>query len=157
VIDLQKKTLLLIIILSMLFNVTNIVQPVLAQDVVSVYLNGTSLTFRQPPIIESGHTLVPLRGIFEALGAVVTWNNEAQTVEAVKDSVKVNLTIGNNIAYINKRPAFLQSPATIVNGSTLVPLRFVSEVFGSHVSWDGVTRSIFITTPLEKAKFTRVQ
>lgn len=117
-----------------------------AQEEIAVYLDGETLAFDQPPIISNGRTLVPLRGIFEALGAEVGWDNATQTVSAEKGETIVYLFIGQKTAYINGEATELDVPAQIVNNRTLVPLRFVSEALGANVAWDGNTRTVTITS-----------
>jgi hypothetical protein len=117
----------------------------------SVVLDGRTLVFDVPPTIENGRTLVPLRAIFEALGAQIYWDASTQTVTAQKQSSNtvVSLTIGNQYAYINNDLVKLDVPAKIVNNRTLVPLRFVSEALGAEVAWNGETQRITITSPQE--------
>lgn len=98
----------------------------------------------QPPIIENGRTLVPFRAIFNVLGLEVDWHEDTRTVTAYNDNIKVILKINSNIAYVNGNPVSLDVPAKIVNGRTLVPLRFVSESLGRIVDWDGSIRRVYI-------------
>jgi hypothetical protein len=84
--------------------------------------------FDVSPRIENGRTMVPLRAIFEALGAQIQWDETSKTVTAVKDSTTVKLTIDQKTAYNNCSPVALDVPGEIVDGRTLVPLRFVSIV-----------------------------
>jgi len=109
-----------------------------------VILDNNYLTFDVPPQIESGRTLVPLRAIFEALGATVEWDASTQTVTATKDGTTVKLQIGSKIAYKNGSPVPLDVPGKIHNGRTLVPLRFVSEAMGASVEWKADTQTIII-------------
>ena len=116
----------------------------ISQSGISVILNGDTLSFTQPPVIENGTTLVPMRTIFEALGAEVNWDNNTKTVTAVKDSTTINLTINAVNAYVNEKTISLSVPAKIINGNTMVPLRFVGESLGATVKWDGETKTITI-------------
>lgn len=102
----------------------------------SVNLDGQQVSFDVPPTIEDGRTLVPLRAIFEAMGATVTWDQASQTATAVKGDTTVILTIGSTIPTINGQVKQLDVPAKIVNGRTLAPLRFVGEAFGGVVEWN---------------------
>ena len=113
---------------------------------VKVLVNGTALTFDQPPIIENGRTLVPLRAIFEALGATVDWEQTTQTVTAVRGNDTVTLRIGSNILNRNGEQITLDVPAQIVGGRTLVPARAVAESFGAEVGWEQSTQTVTITT-----------
>ncbi|ACV64399.1 copper amine oxidase domain protein [Desulfofarcimen acetoxidans DSM 771] len=120
--------------------------PVPAMATPKVILDGNQLSFDVSPTIENDRTLVPLRTIFEALGADVNWNGTTQTVTATKDNVEVKLQIGVKTAYKNGSPVTLDVPAKIMNDRTVVPLRFVSEAFGSNVAWDASTQTITITS-----------
>ena len=117
----------------------------LAADEIKVLLNGVKLAFDQPPIIDEGRTLVPLRVIFEALGAEVAWDQPTQTVSAIKEELTLSLTIGNNILTKNEEEIVLDVPAKIVGARTLVPVRAVAESFGAEVLWDQDTRTVLIT------------
>ena len=111
---------------------------------IKVIVNGVELSFDQPPIIENGRTLVPLRAIFEALGADVEWEQSTQTVTAVRDDITVTLTIGSNILIKNGEEIELDVPAQLIGGRTLVPVRAVAESFGAEVGWDQSTRTVTI-------------
>ena len=138
-----RKLLGFLTVLILLFSCT---MPVGAATAPTVNLNGNRLSFDVPPTIKDGRTLVPLRAIFESLGATVDWNAATRTVRATKDDTVISLTIGEANAYRNKAMLPLDVPAQILNGRTLVPLRFVSEAMGAKVEWNGTTRTIAITT-----------
>lgn len=116
-----------------------------------IYLNGQKLAFDVDPIIEDGRTLVPLRAIFEAMGAAVSWNDATATATAVKGNTRVVLPVGSTTPTINGVIFKLDVPGRIVEGRTLAPLRFVGEAFGGRVAWDGSTNLITITTDPAKA------
>lgn len=119
--------------------------PVMATP--TVVLDGKQLNFSDAqPIIEDGRTLVPLRAIFEAMGAKVEWNQDTQTTTAIKGNTTVVLKIGSTTPTINGNISTLDVPAKIINGRTLVPLRFVGEAFGGTVNWDPATQVITIST-----------
>jgi hypothetical protein len=120
-------------------------QPPAATADITVSVNGAALSFDQPPIVENGRTLVPLRAIFEALGADVNWDAASQTVTAVKGNVTVTLKIGSNVLDKSGQQISLDVPAQIVGGRTLVPARAVAESFGANVAWDDVARTVTIT------------
>ena len=98
------------------------------------------------PIIEDGRTLVPLRAIFEAMGAEVSWDQSTQTAFAVKGNTRVALPIGSLQPTINGSTQQLDVAAKIVNERTLAPLRFVGEAFGGTVVWDSASQTITIKT-----------
>lgn len=111
-----------------------------------VYIDGDKITFEVPPVVENGRSLVPLRAIFEELGADVDWNRDTKTVTAYKDGSTIVLTINSTKAYINGSLVKLEVPAKIKDGKTLVPLRFVSEAMKAYVGWDGASEVIQILT-----------
>lgn len=110
----------------------------------TVFLDGRQLSFEVQPIIENGRTLVPLRAIFEALGASVSWDGNTQTVTAIKSGTEIKLVIGQTTAYKNGVAVKLDVPSKVVEGRTLVPLRFVSEALGAQVFWNGDKQEITI-------------
>jgi len=111
----------------------------------TVFYNGKKIKFDQIPVIEGGRTLVPLRAIFETFGAEVDWDGITKTVTAVKDNTEVKLTIDSTTAYKNGQAITLDVPAKIVNGRTLVPVRFVSDCFAVSVDWDDTMRRVILT------------
>lgn len=111
---------------------------------ITVSVNGSLIEFDQAPIIENGRTLVPMRAIFEALGAKVEWNQEAQTATGEKDGVKISITIGSDKMTVDGAEKTLDCPAQIVNGRTLVPARAIAEAFGAEVEWDNEARRVVI-------------
>ncbi|MGE5422024.1 MAG: copper amine oxidase N-terminal domain-containing protein [Ignavibacteriales bacterium] len=131
----------ILVILTLLF--ANVL--CLASSAPKVLLGGRTLSFDVPPSIDNGRTFVPLRAIFEALGADMAWNGASKTVTATKGTTTVVLTIGKPTATVNSKSVKLDAPAKVVSGRTLVPLRFVSESMGAGVAWDGSARIITIT------------
>jgi len=121
-------------------------QPPAEAQSISVYIDGTSLIMDVEPKLVDGRTLVPLRAIFEALGAEVDWDPQTRTVTGTRDDTVVVLTVGSTTPTVNGQVVPIDVPAQIVNDRTLVPLRFVAESFGVEVYWDGSTRTITITT-----------
>jgi uncharacterized protein YkwD len=113
---------------------------------ITVLLDGEKLFFQdvQPQIID-GRTLVPLRAVFEALEALVTWDEKTQGVAAVKGNIDINLTIGSSRAYKNGQLITIDVPPQIINGRTLVPLRFIGEAFNYQVDYLADTKTILIT------------
>ncbi|HAS04570.1 MAG TPA: hypothetical protein DCR71_02240 [Dehalococcoidia bacterium] len=136
----MRKCFFIAIILSMMLSFAG-----LAQAAPQVVLDGQTLSFDVPPVIENNRTLVPLRAIFEALGASVQWDGATQTVTATKSDTEITLIIGGQ-AFKNGQPVSLDVPAKIIESRTMVPLRFVSEAYGCQVTWDGATETITITS-----------
>ena len=138
----MKKVVSVVLILAVMlsFSVT-----IYAQDV-SVYLNGEKLDFDVPAKITDGRTLVPLRVIFESLGATVEWEDKTQTVTAIKDDIQIVLQVNNSIMSVNQEEITLDVPPQIVGSRTLVPVRAISESFNCLVEWDGDISLVKITT-----------
>ena len=115
------------------------------KTVISVLVNNNKLEFDQEPILEQNRTLVPLRKIFEALGAIVTWNERTQTVTVIKGSKKIYFTINSPEMYVDGNKLTIDVPAQIRNGRTLVPVRAISEALGCSVDWDDSSKTVIIT------------
>lgn len=111
---------------------------------IAVVVNGQRLNLDVAPVIVEGRTLVPLRAIFEALGAVVSYDPDTRTITATRAGVTVVITVGEGRALVGGREVALDVPARIVSGRTLVPVRFVAESFGARVLWDGATRTVTV-------------
>jgi hypothetical protein len=124
------------------------------EDNIKVMLDGTELKFDVPPQIIDGRTLVPLRVIFEALGAEVDWNSQTQTVTAVNDDTEISMTIGNDVFYINSEAHTLDVAPQIIDDRTLVPARAVAEGFGAEVDWDEQSQTVIINTEALIAEVT---
>jgi hypothetical protein len=114
---------------------------------IQVTVDGTPIRFGlAKPIKTGGRVLVPLRGVFEQMGAFVQWNGATRTIDAQKDTTQVKLIIGNNYATVNGTEVKMDTPPQIVNGGTMVPLRFVSEALGANVSWKADQQLVAIST-----------
>lgn len=111
---------------------------------ISVTINGKKVNFDQPPVEKNGRTLVPLRAIFENLGATVNWNDVTQTVTSTKGDISIKLTIGSNKLYVNEKEIVLDVPAQLINSRTFVPVRAVAEAFKCNVDWDDQNKTVII-------------
>lgn len=113
---------------------------------IKVFLDDAEIEFDVRPTIREGRVLVPLRAIFEALGAQVHWQPETQTIIASRPGRVLMLTIDHPIPFIDGQPgAPLDVAPQIIDGRTLVPLRFVGEAFGGlQVEWENDTRTVYM-------------
>ncbi|MBE7043660.1 MAG: hypothetical protein E7399_09280 [Ruminococcaceae bacterium] len=100
-----------------------------------------------PAQIIDNRTMVPLRAIFEALGATVDWDEDTQTVTSAKGDITIQLTIDSDKLYKNGEETILDVPAQIVDNRTLVPVRAISESFGCLVEWEQEVQLISISVP----------
>jgi|GEM_PF-2912794 len=106
-----------------------------ASSVKGIVVNGETVRTDVAPVIENGRTLVPLRGVLEALGAQVYWNESSRNAVAFLGDSSVSVTIGDYTAYSNGSPVALDVPAKIINDRTMVPIRFMAESLGYEVSF----------------------
>ncbi|WP_438445684.1 stalk domain-containing protein [Gorillibacterium sp. sgz5001074] len=117
------------------------------EPIVSVRINGKDYAFDQPPVVINGSTLAPVRAIFNALGATVDWDARTETATGRKGGQTVSITIGSRTVMKGGAAVQLPVPAQLINGSTMVPARFVGEAFGGKVTWDGKSATVNIETP----------
>ena len=134
-----KKCIIVSLILSILFAISAVVKA----DI-KVLVNNEPVLFDSKPIIKDGRTLVPLRAIFEKLGATVDWNDSEKTINALKDDKTLLLTIGSKAAFVNGERKELDVAPEISGGRTLVPVRFIGESLECTVNWDDKTRTVNI-------------
>lgn len=116
---------------------------------VDLYVDTHLIKTDTPPTIVNGRTLVPVRAIFEELGAVVTWDNDTRTATGVRGDLKVEIQIGNKTAYVNGEPHELDVPAQIINNRTMVPARFIAESLDCVVTWYGSTSTAAVADQLK--------
>jgi len=121
---------------------------------ITVTIDDTTIFFDVQPIIKNNRTLVPFRALAEALDVNVNWNNSAQEIIASNTSTIINLRIGNKMALKNNEAIPLDMEPILLNGRTLVPLRFFSEAFGCDVSWAPLANKITILSPVKDIKVT---
>ena len=127
---------------------TKIFDNVRIDDKVRVYVNGVRVEAEEA-YIKDDRTFIPMRVIFEALGAKVEWDNEAKCAIAVKNDTEVKIVIGEAALYKNGERIELDTAAEIVNDRTMVPVRAISEAFGAKVDWKNETKSVVIETRSE--------
>jgi hypothetical protein len=117
------------------------------QGKITVSIDGLPVTFDVEPVIQNGRTMVPFRAVVEALNARVEWEGTTQTITAAKEDTLIRLQIGSESAYRNGNAMPLDAPPVILNGRTLIPLRFFAEAFGCNVGWNSSTHTVDIISP----------
>ena len=111
---------------------------------IRLYVNDISLNSEQSPFIQRGRTLVPLRTIAEALDAQVSWDS-VNKVAIIKTEKRIlQLPINEDIAIVDEKKVKLEVPAQILNGRTMVPLRFIAEELQAQVQWNNMDRTVTI-------------
>ncbi len=143
----MMKKIFFIFLLCILLCLTLFIPSAFAANDISVFLNGEKLDFPiQDPTIVNDRTLVPMRTIFEALGAEVDWIDESKTAIAKKDSTVIFIPINSQWMQLNEEKIQLDVPAQLINEKTMVPVRAVSEAFWCKVGWIDELRTVTIYT-----------
>ncbi|MBQ3462290.1 MAG: copper amine oxidase N-terminal domain-containing protein, partial [Clostridia bacterium] len=153
----MKKILSIILVISMLSGMAVTVN---ADEDITVTVDGEQVQFDTQPIIEKDRVLVPMRAIYERLGAYVDWHESENTVYAKKEfgdslTKTITLTVGDDKMRVEEGGNLqaeetiieIDSPAKIINGRTYVPLRAISEAFGCRVLWYDWLRMVSVQTP----------
>ena len=138
----MKKIIALLIVMTMCFSSICVFA---ANDEIGVYLEGNKISFDVPPQTLNDRTMVPIRAIFEAMGATVTWEESTQTAICIKENTTVKMTVDSMVEYINDVPYTMDVSPVIIGGRTLAPARYVAEAFGYNVNWDNATNSVLIS------------
>ncbi|KAB2336721.1 gamma-D-glutamyl-meso-diaminopimelate peptidase [Cytobacillus depressus] len=114
---------------------------------VSVNIDSQLIKFDQSALLMDGSTLVPIRGVFEHLGATVEWIQATNTIRAKSGSTNIELKVGSKLMLVDGKSITLGVAPQVINNRTLIPLRAVSEALGAYVSWDGATSTVYIISP----------
>ncbi|MBQ7097360.1 MAG: leucine-rich repeat protein [Clostridia bacterium] len=115
---------------------------------ITVLYNGTRISFHaygQNPELLNSRTLVPLRSIFEAMGAEVEWDSATSTAIAKRNGIEIKIQIGANEMYKDGKAISVDVPARLLNDRTMVPVRVLAEAFGADVQWNENGRTVLIT------------
>lgn len=94
---------------------------------------------------DSSRTLVPLRYLSEAFGAMVAWNADKREAVVEWRGRTIIVPIGHEIAVVNGKEVLVDQPAVLWNNRTMVPLRFLLEAVGATVQWDDMNSFVHIT------------
>lgn len=119
-----------------------------ANEILTVTIDDAPLAFDVPPAIIEGRTLVPLRAIFQSLGADVKWDPETQIITANRHDKSIILQLGNKSAVINGQQVTLDVPPQSISGRTMVPARIIAEALGAGVLWEESSRAVLINSNL---------
>jgi len=144
------KRMFLVIMLVLFAALSLSLSPAIAgseQSPIYLTLNNSSVDFGdQGPYIDqvTGRTMLPLRATVELMGAIVNWDESKNTATIKKDQTTILIQIGSNSPIVNGETKYMDAPALIVNGRTMVPVRFISEQMGAKVEWDSANNSVNI-------------
>lgn len=126
---------------------------ILKADQPDIQINETTMKLTAPPFIRSGTTYVPLRFMGEQFNANIRWIDAERSVIYTKPGIEIQLWVGKNKVLINGSQFNLSTPPLLVNGSTMVPLRFISEQLGAKVDYNDQTKEITISYLSDEARF----
>lgn len=148
----MKKLFSIILTLSLLMGLASVATATAVE--IKVTVDGEALLFDVPPMIIQGRTMVPVRGVLEALGATVEWEGTTQTVTAVKEDITITMEIGKSYLTVNEETVQLEVPTTLEGDRTLAPVRPVVEGLNAVVEWDAGNQAVVITTQEKKVSYT---
>ena len=110
--------------------------PLPSQPSIVIQVNGSALSIDVSPIMENDRVLVPMRAIFENLGAEVFWDSSTQTVAALRDDTAIVIQIDNPIMVKNVENIVLDVPPKLLEGRTLVSISTIIEGLDVTVDWN---------------------
>ncbi|MCD7905490.1 MAG: hypothetical protein LUG24_07985 [Clostridiales bacterium] len=122
-----------------------------ADQEITIYVNGSIVQSEVKPVVVNGNTLIPIRPVAEAMGCTVTWLAEEQGILIESQNITLSMLIGDDIVYTknvesnDKIMQFLAVAPMIINGSAYIPMRAMVESLGGDVTWDGETKTIYVT------------
>lgn len=114
---------------------------------ITVFVNGNRLQTDVPAMNVNGCTMLPFRAILNAIGVAdkeITWSEESKSLEIRHNNKYVFLVIGSRGVVVDRTMTMLLTAPFIQQNRTMIPVRFVSEVFGAEVQWDGNTKTVNI-------------
>src|SRR5690625_4236043 len=119
---------------------------------ITVYIDGEELVTSVEPQVIDARTFVPIRVIAEKWGAVVGWNQELELVRITRDRQRIDLYINEPEAQVNGEVIVSDAAPVVIQGTTLIPLRFVGELLGADVDYDAKSRSVMVNLPTQEDK-----
>lgn len=116
-----------------------------------VLLNGQAIKFPDAaPMKEEARVLIPLRGVFEAMGAEVNYDSQVRSIKILQanyeEKNEIELAVDRQHAWVNGNELALDAPVRLRKGRVYVPLRFIAEALGAQVNWDRATNTVAIRT-----------
>lgn len=115
---------------------------------IQVFYNGESVSFSEDPVTVDNYTMVQFRPLFETFGLQIGWDQATQTISGNRDQLSIKMVIGSETVTVNGKPFTLPVAPRLIDGSTMIPLRFIGEVTGNIVKWDGSTRTVSINSSI---------
>ncbi len=97
------------------------------------------------PVILNGRTMVPVRPIIEAMGGTVAYDPATRKIDLAFKTKTLTLWLDKYEAVVNGQNVTLEVAPTVINGRTMLPLRFAAESLGATVEWDKTTQKITLS------------
>ncbi|MHC1722929.1 MAG: stalk domain-containing protein [Aminipila sp.] len=99
------------------------------------------------PMLVGGSTMLPIRPLIEVTGGNVTYDNASKQVSITLADKQIQFILGQNTALVNGEKVLMDVKAQVINGKTMIPLRFVAENLGMSIKWDQANKVVVITYP----------
>ncbi len=131
---------------------------VLTINSTSMTVNGTAKNIddkgSKPVLDKGGYTMLPLRGVVEAMGGTLDWDAQTRTVTMVKDNQTVKLTAGSTKATVDDtvrdmlaNKGVYKAPYLTSGGKTMVHVRALELFTGTSCVWNQAAQQITVTYP----------
>ncbi len=121
-------------------------QGVLGASTTNLIINNRVIETPVNPQQIEGTTLVPIRVVSEQMGAEVKWDKTTQTITILKQKSTITLKIGSKEGKVNDKTYALPVAPSLKDGTTMVPLRFISESLNVPVEWDDESKTVLVNT-----------
>ena len=119
----------------------------------TILVDGNVAQTDVPPIVQDGHVLVPLRGVFERLGADVQFDASTNAATVQRGSVTAKVVADSPVAWVNGARVALDAPAREFGGRMEVPLRFIAEALGVAVDFDAQSNTVVLVSGFQPGNF----
>lgn len=111
---------------------------------IRVVANGEWVTFPTPPVVKNERLLIPIRSVFEMMGAKVEWYPNDQSFSVTLGSNSILMKIGDKNFEVNGQKMLMDVEPILLNGTSMVPLRFAAEALGVKVEWDSANNAVIL-------------
>jgi hypothetical protein len=147
-INLLKKKWISTVAIALLVLMMTSVQYVQAAGI-SLIVNGSSIDQQVPPVVKNGKVLISVKNAADMFGSKSLWDNQSKTLTLSDDKFTVSFVLGRASAVVTvgteTTEVALEQSAQLVNGSLMVPARFLVELYGGKVAWNQKLQTLHIT------------
>ena len=144
----MKKFLVLLTVVALVFSFVTVFAD--ANEEIKVVVDGEAVTFDQGPVLVEDAPMVPLRAIFEKMGAFVNWDNDTETAVIISQDTVTMLQIGNNKIFKSGEAIEITKAPVLLNDRTLIPVEAVALIYSCDVQWDSEKMEVSITKKVEE-------